>query len=219
VQFWASLYTIAVPSNGCLSSVRSILSCPSKIAIARRVPKRNRLLDSSRFGSSGRLTRESDCYALGMVIYEVSCLPSSLWSLINSSQVLTGLRPFHHLHTCFPVLAIVRGERPGKPLNADSLGFSDKLWELVQSCWSESSSARPTTQRVFDSLSHASRTWVPPPVYPAIGVDIDSDSSGSLNDPDELNDQGIGTGDSTADSVVPIAVLLLFLVYLSRTLL
>ena len=30
------------------------------------------LLDPTRFGSSGRPTRESDCYALGMVIYEVS---------------------------------------------------------------------------------------------------------------------------------------------------
>jgi len=30
------------------------------------------LLDPPRFGSNGRPTRESDCYALGMVIYEVS---------------------------------------------------------------------------------------------------------------------------------------------------
>jgi hypothetical protein len=29
------------------------------------------LLDPSRFGSDGRQTRESDCYALGMAIYEV----------------------------------------------------------------------------------------------------------------------------------------------------
>ena len=29
------------------------------------------LLDSPRFCSNGRPTRESDCYALGMVIYEV----------------------------------------------------------------------------------------------------------------------------------------------------
>ena len=29
------------------------------------------LLDPSRFGSNGRPTRESDCHALGMVIYEV----------------------------------------------------------------------------------------------------------------------------------------------------
>ena len=30
------------------------------------------LLDPLRFGSNGRPTRESDCYALGMVVYEVS---------------------------------------------------------------------------------------------------------------------------------------------------
>lgn len=30
------------------------------------------LLDPGRFNSDGRLTRESDCYALGMVIYEVN---------------------------------------------------------------------------------------------------------------------------------------------------
>jgi len=138
------------------------------------------LLDSSRFGSNGHPTRESDCYALGMVIYEVSWLPSSRWSLINSSQVLTGLRPFYHLHAYTPVLAIVRGERPGKPLDAGSLGFSNALWELVQSCWRELSSARPTTRLLLDYLSHASLTWVPPPVYPSVGVDVDSDSFDSL---------------------------------------
>ena len=30
------------------------------------------LLDPTHFGSEGRPTRESDCYALGMVVYEVS---------------------------------------------------------------------------------------------------------------------------------------------------
>ena len=30
------------------------------------------LLDPPRFGSNGSPTRESDCYALGMVIYQVS---------------------------------------------------------------------------------------------------------------------------------------------------
>ena len=32
------------------------------------------LLDPPRFGSNGSPTRESDCYALGLVIYEVSWL-------------------------------------------------------------------------------------------------------------------------------------------------
>ena len=34
------------------------------------------LLDPANFGSKGHLTPESDCYALGMVIYEVSQLHS-----------------------------------------------------------------------------------------------------------------------------------------------
>ena len=32
------------------------------------------LLDPQRFGSTGRPTRESDCYALAMLIYEVRLL-------------------------------------------------------------------------------------------------------------------------------------------------
>ena len=36
------------------------------------------LLDPSRFNSDGLPSRESDCYALGMVIYEVSGF-SSFW--------------------------------------------------------------------------------------------------------------------------------------------
>ena len=35
------------------------------------------LLDPPRFSSDGRPTRESDCYALGMVIYEVGWLHPS----------------------------------------------------------------------------------------------------------------------------------------------
>jgi len=141
------------------------------------------LLDPLRFGSSGRSTRESDCYALGMVVYEVSRLHLSLWTLIYPSQVLTGLRPFYHLWAYLPVPAVLRGERPEKPLDAESLGFSCALWELVQSCWSELSSTRPTAQQLLDHLAAASLDWVPPAVYPAIRIDTsditDSDSHGS----------------------------------------
>jgi len=82
-----------------------------------------------------------------------------------------------------PVPAILRGERPKRPLDAESLGFSDALWQLAQSCWSESSSDRPTVQQLFEYLSLAALDWVPPPVYPAVAIDADeitgSNSSGS----------------------------------------
>ena len=138
--------------------------------------------------SKDRPTRESDCYALGMVIYEVGRLHSLRRSLVYAYQVLTGLRPFYHFHAYksvfATVLAILRGERPEKPLDAESLGFTATLWGLVESCWSESGSTRPTARQLLDYFSSPSLTWDPPPVYPAIKIDAfnvaGSDSSDSL---------------------------------------
>jgi len=148
------------------------------------------LLNSPAFGSSGCPTRGSDCYALGMVIYEVSLVRSSRWPLIHPSKVLTGLRPFRHLPPLAAALAVLRGERPEKPVDAEPLGFSDTLWEFVQLCWSESNSTRPTAQQLLDYLSPASRTWIPPPVYPAIVIDAFSvtcsDPSSSLRTSPEI---------------------------------
>jgi hypothetical protein len=80
-----------------------------------------------------------------------------------------------------PVPAIMRGERPEKPFGAESLGFSDTLWWLLRSCWSESSSDRPAARQLFSYLSLVALSWVPPPVYPAIMIDGDeaTDSSSS----------------------------------------
>ena len=105
--------------------------------------------------------------------------------LFNPPQVLTGLRPFHRLYAYAPVPAILRGERPGKPLDAESLGFSHELWGLVQLCWDESTSSRPTAQQLLDYLYPASLIpWVPPSTYPAIDINPDditeSESSGSF---------------------------------------
>ena len=141
------------------------------------------LLDPTHSGSDGRPTRESDCYALGMVIYEVSGLYSSRLSLIHPSKILTGLKPFHHMRAFSPVVAVLRGQRPERPLDAESLGFSDTLWGLVQLCWSESSSDRPSAVQLLDHLSTISPAWVPPLVYPVRATDdssnTESDSSSS----------------------------------------
>ena len=79
------------------------------------------LLDPPRFGSDGCPTRESDLYALAMVIYEVSWVHSLRWLLTYQSQVLTGLQPFHHMFAYTVVSAVLRGERPEKPLDAESV--------------------------------------------------------------------------------------------------
>ena len=141
------------------------------------------LLDPKRFNSDGRLTHESDCYALGMVIYEVEllCLPPAFFT--HPPQVLTGLPPFYDMRAFSPVTAVVMDcQRPEKPLQAKSLGFSDTLWELTQLCWSESSLTRPTAVRLLDGLSTAALAWDPPSVYPIEinAEDAGADSSDSL---------------------------------------
>ena len=106
----------------------------------------------------------------------------------------------------------MRGERPRKPLDAESLGFSETLWELVQLCWSESSSSRPTAQHLLDYLSPASPSWAPPLVYPAKVSDdpiVDVESSYIFPRLPLDIPQGVEAVDSIGSSLVFIVVLLL----------
>ena len=141
------------------------------------------LLHSKLYGTKCRLTRESDCYALGMVIYEVSGLHSSRQFFVYPLQVLTGLKPFHDMPHLTFIPPVLRGARPDKPLHAGALGFSDALWELLELCWSRTRSSRPTAGELLDYLSSASPDWVPPAEYPVPVTETSSitysDSSGS----------------------------------------
>jgi len=146
------------------------------------------LLDTERFASDGLPSRESDCYALGMTIYEVSGFSRSGAPSLICPQVLGDLLPFHHLRSPVVACAILRGARPGKPPNALSLGFTDTLWGLLQLCWNESAAARPTAQQLLDYLHPASRTWVPPKLCPTtegfastLSSDIFGSSGASLS--------------------------------------
>ena len=60
------------------------------------------------------------------------------------------------MHAYSPLTAVLRGERPDEPLNAESLGFSGTLWGLVRLCWSESILTRPTARELFE--------WIPLPL-------------------------------------------------------
>ena len=141
------------------------------------------------------------------------CTCSSDGPSLTTFQVLTGLRPFHHIAACTPVPAIMRGERPRKPLDAESLGFSETLWDLVRLCWSETSSTRPTAQRLLDYFSSASLSWAPPLVYPATVTDnpsTDMDLYSFSGLPLDIS-QGVRGTDSIGHSLVLIVVLFLLL--------
>ena len=64
------------------------------------------------------------------------------------------------------LIVVQRGERPRKPIDARSLGFSDRLWRLVSRCWDESPPTRPTARDLLRCLQDISPTWAPPLEYP-----------------------------------------------------
>ena len=106
------------------------------------------LLDPDRFGpTDGRPTKESDCYALGMVIYEV----------------LSGKFPFAPYREYVVMRKVIEGERPERPEGVEGGRFTDYLWHTLQLCWAQEPKGRPTIGEVLDCLGPVPKGWKPPP--------------------------------------------------------
>ena len=103
------------------------------------------LLDPEKYGfRDGRPTRHSDCYALGMVVYEV----------------LSGRIPFDSVRDLFVMERVVQGERPER-----EECFSDHIWNVLENCWNSSPGDRPSVEDVLQCLEEASRLpWILPHV-------------------------------------------------------
>jgi len=104
------------------------------------------LLDPESFGlKESRLTKESDCYALGMVIYEI----------------LSGETPFAP-HKA-PIVKILFGERPEKPRGARGAWFTDNIWGMLELCWKRQPGDRPSSNTVLQCLQGTTPPSRPPP--------------------------------------------------------
>ena len=80
---------------------------------------------------TGRPSKSSDCYSLGMVIYET----------------ISGNVPFHE-DTDFAVFVkVLKGERPRR-----EEGFADSLWNMMERCWMSQPSDRPSIEDVLQCL-------------------------------------------------------------------
>ena len=100
-------------------------------------------------------TESSDCYALGMVIY----------------QTISGLLPFHK-DTGYKISKKVeKGERPPR-----MLGFTDTLWKMVESCWAHQPTNRPSIEDVLRCLKTPSN--LPGPFLPLQGEETEEGSDG-----------------------------------------
>ena len=123
------------------------------------------LLDPDRFGfKNSRPTKESDCYALGMVILEV----------------LTGRVPFPRYTGLVVMRKVVDGERPGRPQGAEAAWFTNDLWGTLEQCWSPQPNVRPTVEIIIECLERGSPTWQPLPPSADDDVQMDSDDESVL---------------------------------------
>ena len=103
------------------------------------------LFDPEGFGlKDSRPTDHSDCYALGMVIYEV----------------LSERVPFFR-HRGFVALKIAKGERPERPQGVYGAWFTD-VWGILEGCWRPIPADRPRINDVLQCLERVSRSWTPP---------------------------------------------------------
>jgi len=95
------------------------------------------LLYPENFGlKKSHLTKESDCYALGMVIYEV----------------LSGQAPFVPRRDPEVVYMVLGGERPKRPEGDEGKLFTDQIWEVLQLCWKHQPSDRPNAKAILRGL-------------------------------------------------------------------
>jgi len=125
------------------------------------------------FRTEARTTRESDVYALAMVMLEA----------------FTGNIPFsNRRQDVMVIIDILSGVLPSRPdQRASSLGLSDDIWELMENCWKLDFRSRPRMSQVLKRLEKARREFVMPiltsphPVLAPADDDTASDASTDLD--------------------------------------
>jgi len=124
---------LAGPSLFAIASDKSTITPPAIVGDRIRWMSPE-LLD---FGSKeSSPTKESDCYALGMVIYEV----------------LSGQIPFAPCGNLVIILKVLGGERPRRPQGDEGRLFTDDIWGILKHCWKPQPHDRISAKAVLMGL-------------------------------------------------------------------
>ena len=109
-----------------------------------------------------RPTKESDCYALGMVVYEV----------------LSGRTPFAPWKAILVVQKVPQGERPKRPEGEGGALFTDSIWRMLELCWKHQPHERISAEDVLPYLEGTSLLSLPPS---DVGGVVETDTDGQLD--------------------------------------
>jgi serine/threonine protein kinase len=111
-------------------------------------------------------TKASDCYALGMVIYEI----------------LSGKIPFYQCSHFVVVGRILQGERPVKPQESQEGWITDNLWGILELCWKHQPTHRLSAKTVLLCLEGG----LPPSRLPPLpNEDVATDVGNQSDDTSE----------------------------------
>jgi len=94
------------------------------------------LIDPEQFGLEDSCPkRSSDCYALGMVIYET----------------ISGKIPFHKHADLTVFKKVMAGRHPAR-----RAGFVEGVWRMLERCWKPQPNDRPSIEEVLQCLQKVS---------------------------------------------------------------
>ena len=120
------------------------------------------LIEPQKFGFEKiRPTRYSDCYALGMVIYEI----------------ITGHFPFHRHVDLTVIMKVITGKHPPR-----EAGFTDSLWKMLELCWTPQPNGRPSIEDVLQCLEGVLDPSEPLSAWADEGTDTDSEDWDPVGD-------------------------------------
>jgi len=119
----------------------------------------------------GHPTESSDCYSLGMVIYET----------------ISGNPPFHEHRDITVSVKVLKGEHPPR-----GAGFTESLWKLLEMCWAFQPNNRPSIEDVLHYLNTGSVPLETPDPGANEGTekgggDLEESAKGSSDVPNEMS--------------------------------
>lgn len=95
----------------------------------------------------------TDIYSFACACLEVPQLSSTHGPSDSNShnQLYTGKRPFDGVLKAAVLSWVIQGYRPSRPTQ-DDCAMSDGLWDIIQRCWEQAPSGRPTAAAVLELM-------------------------------------------------------------------